>query len=183
MRYNSKVGKGYLFICVDSIDRLVKICAVSNIVQFRYMMRHRHPSYVIINDNSPYMFNWSSNLHWHIMNRLSNCKMYEGNKYRTYKLDNYRVQVVIRLLMHEDAKIKGHDVLICERCSEEFVATYDNVRTIAQFIGLDIRYCSDECIPSKSIPWQSRQMYCKCDRIFYPKHSTQFYCDICLSNM
>jgi hypothetical protein len=180
MRHHKKIGKGYLFICIDTIDRLVKICAVSNIINFRHMMKYRHPSYEIINDDNPYVFMWCDNTHWRIMDKLQGCKMYSSNEYRTYKLDNYKVQTVIKLLMG-DKPDTGEDILMCNKCNEEYIGDYSKIQNIDVFLNLDTRYCSDECKEAelKDKEWKPQQRYCRCGQIFYPIHKTDFDCQRC----
>lgn len=163
----------YLFIAINWKLRLVKLSSVSNIESYRNMMMRRHPNYMIINDDSPFPI--TGDLIPSLMRILESI----GSEYRTYKLDNYRVQTIIRLLTGNKPDT-GIDLLTCAKCEEVFEADYSNIRNIAQLINkLNLSYCSDDCETKVKVTWANHQRYCKCGNIFLPKSNVDFYCDFC----
>lgn len=172
----------YLFVSVSSKLRLAKLSVVTNIVSFRNMMKLRHPTYEIINDDYPLRLKHNERLIYRLMNKLSDLKENETSEYRTYKLDTYRVQTVIRLITGSKKHIYGNDELICERCKSEFIGDYSRLNDIYQFVNLDNRYCSDDCSTSVK-KWEPQQRYCRCGNVFYPKENLQFDCNYCLNSV
>lgn len=169
----------HLFIAIDYQNRLVKFSSVTNITAYRFMMSARHPTYEIINDDNPYII--KDDLFHKIMNRIEDCRYRTGNQFRTYHLDHYRIQTVIRLLTHSKSHVSGNDELICLRCEESFIGDYKNINDIRQFVSLDISYCSEDCISQTKVTkgWYPKQRYCKCGDVFTPTHKLDFYCKLC----
>jgi hypothetical protein len=168
----------YLFVSINSQSRQVKLSAVTNIDSFRNMMRHRYGSFEIINDNYPLRLNVKDQLVYKLMDILKDCRITEGNAYRTYDLDSYRVQTVIKLITGSNNNIQGIDLLKCHKCNEQFEADYKHIKSIYDFIRLDFRYCSDKC-DQVTRAWSAGQRYCRCGDIFYPKDSLDYYCPAC----
>lgn len=173
----------YLFLCVNSKLRLVKLSAVTNIVSFRAMMKDRHPDYEIVNDTYPMQIKVSEDIIHKLMDRLNDCKKTSSNEYRTYDLDHYRIQTVIRLITRGN-DVKGQDRLKCVRCGEDFYAVYDNLNDLYQFLNIDVEHCSDECMPNRvTKDHYPTQRYCKCGNVFNPTHRNDFYCQKCLNTV
>jgi len=175
-----ELKNNYLFLAVNSKTRELKISAITNIDSFRNMMKERWPEFEIINDNFPLRLKFEEHLIDKLMTLLKDCKKRSGNKFRTYELDNYRVQTVLRLIMGSKDLVFGSDTLLCCKCNEEFEADYSNVDSIYEFVRLDFSYCSDECKTKVTRMNNTQDRYCRCGIVFTPTKSTQFYCQQCL---
>lgn len=140
-------------------------------------MKSRYPEYEVI--DSSYSVRWNTGLHHKIMKLLQDYRSGTQGEFRTYKLDSYRVQTVIRLLTNVHSTVIGHDVLKCKSCGNEYDADYSEIKDIYKFVTLDLSYCSDDCMPQIAKQWHTSQRYCKCGQIFYPTYALDFYCKSC----
>lgn len=140
--YNRKrIGHGNLYVAIDKEMGVCKIGFSTNLYTTQANLARNWE--IIVSHE----FDNAGSLDKRIANMLRSeaSNTYQSSK--SYKLNSYRVQKVIRLLRGEvySPLLRDYDICNCIGCDNEFEAEYTSVMTIEMLLKIweEKRYCDD----------------------------------------